>query len=224
MGEDPKCWVCGRTGDQVAATLAGRTEKEAAIAKMASQVDESKRTFERSSNGWQGSAAEKFAETQFEFVLRNPDQFRALRFVDELTRAKKSLADPLAEVAGHVRRGEGANLGIVSLAATEKGQVQLVTRALDDFEKRTGRTLGPRKRDRSSSSGMPSGFEGMNLKEGVRHLVEVGELYYAMQSSLLQEQMEKVKESSPRYRVAMAKVKGFPANIPLCNVCEHLIG
>ena len=224
MKEEAKCWICGRTGEEVRASLDRQTDREIEVDEMIARVNDSRHEFERTSKMWSGNVPEQFRNMDFAFVLKNPKQFKAAKFMDALTRAKKSLVDSLVDAADRVREGNDARLGIVSVSRSDGKQLELMTRELDEFEKRSGRLLGLNLPDRSAEAGRPMGFEGLKLREGIRYLTEVGLLYYTIQSGLLRYQKEKAKGERPSYGVALVKVTAHPAGVPLCNVCELLIG
>lgn len=223
MAEGAKCWICGRTSEEVRVAMDRPSEREVELEGMMAKVEDSRRQFERTSRTWSGGVPAEFKDTEFAFVLENPNQFRSLKFVDEVARAKRSLADSLVDAAEVVLKGGDANLGIVEATGSDKSQADLIVGRLHEFARSSGRGLGLSLPDGPAEPGGPTGFEGLTLRDGIRYLTEVGLLYFTIQRELLQAQKGEVKAERPGYRVAVVKVRGHPAGVPLCSVCELLI-
>lgn len=220
--EEVRCWICGRTGDEVRASLDFKTDREAEIEGMTARVEDSRRRFATDSKTWAETVPEKFGGVGFAFVLNNPKQFRAVQFLEDITRAKKSLVDSLVDAARLLHEGKDAALGIVSVRSSDRRLTELLALRLAEFERKSGRSLVG-SREGSLASGTSKGFEGLSLRDGLRFLTEVGLLYYAIQAELLQVQKEEARGMRPEYRVSLVVVKGRQSKVPLCNVCEQLV-
>jgi len=222
LTDETRCWLCRRTSQEVSAALDRQTEKENEIDRMIARVEDSSRQFERAARLWTGGSVEQFKTMDFNFVLGNPGQFKAMKFLSDVARAKKSLADPLVEGAHHAKVGKDVNLGIVSIPGSDRAQLDLMTKKLADFDLSSGRRLFTEEPSPDKPA-VPEGYDGLKLKDGIRFLTDVGLLYYATQKDLLLKQKEAERGKRPGYKIEVVKVKGYPAGVPLCSVCELLI-
>jgi hypothetical protein len=93
---------------------------------------------------------------------------------------------------------------------------------VEEFEKWSGRSLMTNVKG-GDGLGMPKGFEGLSLKGGIRFLIDLGLLYYAIQAAILQSQKEDARSTRPTYKVELVNVKGHLTKVRLCNVCEQLV-
>ena len=214
--------MCGRTSEEVRTSLDLETAREIEIGAMTARVDDSKRQFERESKAWGEAIPEEFKTVDFTFVLNNPKQFKAVQFLEDISRARKSLADSLVDAANLLRDGHDAALGIVSVPSSNDKLRELLIRRVEEFEKWSGRSLITN-REGGEGLGMPKGFEGLSLKGGIRYLIDVGLLYYAIQAAILQSQKEDARSMRPTYKVELVNVKGQLTKVRLCNVCEQLV-
>jgi hypothetical protein len=189
------------------------------------KVGEARARFVRTASEWWDGAPEQFKSMDFNFVMNNPAQFRAIKFIDEVEQARKTHVEPLGEAAFLGRKGENFAIGEMKVDAKDPLRRDAVVKELDEFERRTGRVLEREgKEDKNDAdASKPRSFEGMKLGEGLRYLREAGTLYYYVQQKLLEVEKEEERKKMPTFSIGMARIKGFPKAVPLCTVCENLI-
>ena len=223
MTDETRCWVCRRTGAEVKAAMDRPMGKEVVIDGMLERVEDSRVRFEREARKWTGTQMDKVGDMDFAFVMVNPGQFKTVPILEDLKRSKKSFVDSLVQAAENARNGLAANLGIVEVPPTDKAQAERLTQMILEFEMRTGRNLGVELQPFTSGKGMPSGFDGLKLKDGIKYLTEIGLFYYSLQSEILRMQKGLAARNRPAYKISIVKLRGHPGGIPLCNVCQALV-
>ncbi len=217
-----KCWVCRRTDEDLKSAFDHATPVEYEIQRLMERVGASAAEFDAKTRKWARSAPSSFTTLDFVFVLNNSSQFKNLGIVDDITRAKKALVDPLAAAYAtkvdpkgekeRVRNEGMVSLGAVDYMKTDPMQKEAVERTRDDFERRMGLRVGD-----------PRLFDGRKFPEGLALLREVGMLYFSTQRGVLGVQLEQEKGKRPRFGVEMVKLKQVAVPIPLCTVCDGLM-
>jgi hypothetical protein len=222
MSEASKCWVCGRSAEELQSSLDAETEEEAEIRKQISQVAWFKSKFLESAALWRRSIPKEFKEMDFTFVTGNAGQFRSLETLGEMLDAKKLMIDWLADASQKLQKGDGGSLGNVPLSSITQADRESLTKMLDHFEGKWHRYVMKEGAARAGSAGYPAGFDGLNLADGVEFLVAGGLLYYDFQSHLLEVARARASDSKPKWSVTLVEVQGNP-RVALCKVCESLI-
>ncbi len=221
MPEASRCWVCGRSAEEIQSSLDAETPEEAEIKKQIGQITWFRSKFLESVAVWRRSVPREFKDMDFTFVTNNADQFRVIDVLGELIDAKKLMLDWLGEASNSLRRGDGA-LGTVSVATLSKTESESLTRALDLFEGKWHRYLSKEEKARPGAAVLPVGFEGLKLADGLEYIAAGGMFYYDFQNQLLEIAKVKAASSKPKWAVGLVSVPGNP-KVALCNVCESLI-
>src|SRR5712692_238584 len=133
MPDASRCWVCGRSAEEITTSLDAETPEEAEIKKQITQIAWFRSKFLESAAVWRRSIPREFKDMDFSFVTNNADQFRVIDVLGELIDAKKLMLDWLGEASNSLRKGEGA-LGTVQVATLNKAESEALTRALELFE------------------------------------------------------------------------------------------
>jgi hypothetical protein len=224
--ESTKCWVCGRTPEEVRDAVGKPVPVETEVDRSMAKVVAMKANFAKMSGDWTVGVPEQFKSMDFRFVMKNSDQFRTIAFIGDVESAGKSYVDGLGEAVTKARKGEEAGIGELTVDPKDAKRREILLKGVEEFEKRSGRMLGVQnggKRGSAADRPMPAGFEGLRLGEGIRYLRDAGMLYYSIQQSLLE--AAKVEEASkkPPFGVGSTRLGGFSKAVPLCTVCENLI-
>ncbi|HUH82450.1 MAG TPA: hypothetical protein VLX33_01070 [Nitrososphaerales archaeon] len=231
MSEESRCWFCHRSEAEVSAFADVETPREREVLQQISQVTKFRADFLQSAEGWRKGIPKELKEFDFTFVTSNADQFKPIRIgngllgeivapnklLGEILEAKKVTFDWLESVAMVLRDDEGDLPGFGALSSFEKGDRDLLTRMVDQFEAKWHRRVGSGGR-RADHGAHAHGFEGLKLFDGLEFMIAAGTLYYDVQAQLLD--MAKRKESSSKARrgVSVLAVAGYPP-VPLCSVC-----
>jgi len=213
-----KCWMCGRSSDEVSASV-GRIPQETELDKRFARMSDLMGKFNRASAEWGNLVPEQFKTFDFDFVLNNPAQFKGMRFLSEVDDSRKSIVVPLKVALGNVRKDADASIGGVKISSSDSAKKDIFLKEVGDFERRTGRNLVGPKGDGSKASG----FDGMRIGQGLGFMREVGMLYFSIQEKLLELDKEEEMSKRPVFSVSIAKVDGFEGEIPICTVCQNLV-
>jgi hypothetical protein len=217
MQEASRCWVCGRSAEEIQSSLDAESQEEIEIKKQMAQVTWFRGKFMESAALWRKSIPREFRDMDFLFVTDNAGQFRTMDQLGEIIDAKKLMLDYLADASTKLRKGDGGSLGSVSLSSMDKGQRETIAKMLDLYERKWHRQFA-----QDNPLGFPAGFEGLKLADGLEFLINGGLLYYDVQAQLLEFARQIAISSKPKYGVGSVEVKGNP-RVSLCNVCESLI-
>jgi hypothetical protein len=221
MPEASRCWVCGRSAEEIQSSLDAETPEEADIKKQITQITWFRSKFLESAAVWRRSIPKEFRDMDFSFVTNNADQFRSIDVLGELIDAKKLMLDWLGEASNSIRKGDGA-LGTVSVSTLTKAESEALTRALDLFEGKWHRYLSKEEKARPGAAVLPVGFEGLKLGDGLEYIVAGGLFYYDFQTQLFDVARIKAAAAKPKWTIGLVGVPGNP-RVALCNVCESLI-
>ena len=213
-----KCWMCGRSSDEVNASV-GRIPQETELDRRFARMTDLAGKFNRASGDWGNLVPDQFKTFDFDFVLNNQPQFRGMRFLAEVEDSKKSIVIPLKVAIGNVRNGVEGSIGGVKISATDMTKKDVFLKEVGDFERRTGRNLNGAGGDGSK----PLGFDGLRVGQGLAFMREVGMLYFSIQEKLLELEKEDEMSKRPVFAVSIAKVDGLPGEIPLCTICQNLV-
>jgi hypothetical protein len=216
MQEASRCWVCGRTAEEIQASLDAESQEEIEIKRQMSQVAWFRSKFMESAALWRRSIPKEFKDMDFLFVTGNASQFRAIEQLGELIDAKKLMIDWLADASTRLRNGDQGSLGTVPLSSMDKAHRELTIKMLDQFEGRWHRQFA------DGTGGFPVGFDGLKLADGLEFLINGGLLYYDVQVQLLEFARLRASNAKPKWTIGLVEVKGNP-KVSLCNVCESLI-
>lgn len=212
-----RCWVCGRTVEEVQRSIGSVAPEPTEADRNVAKVNDLRARFYKVATDWEDNVPEQFRNMDFNFVMGNPSQFKALRFIDDVQQAQKTYVETLAEISTHARNGEELVIGELKVNGEDARRRGVVVKELGEFEKRTGRSL-------SGSDGQKAkGFDGLKLGDGLRYLRDLGALHYTLQQRVFEVDQEDEKKKLPTFSISMAKIKGFPKAVPLCTVCESLI-
>jgi len=213
-----KCWMCGRSSDEVNASV-GRIPQETELDRKYARMADLAGKFNRASGEWGNLVPDQFKPFEFEFVLNNQAQFKGMRFLAEVDDAKKSIVIPLKVAVGNVRNGVEASIGGVKLSPKDMVKKDAFLKEIGDFERRTNRNLNGTGGDGSK----PHGFDGLRIQQGLAFMREVGMLYFSIQEKILELEKEDEMSKRPVFAVSIAKVNGLPGEIPICTVCQNLV-
>ena len=222
-----RCWVCGRTVEEVRQSVGTTAPELTDLDRNLAKVADARATFVREASAWWDNVPDQFKNMDFNFVMGNPTQFKSIRFIDDVQQARKSHVEALGAVAYLGRKGKEFSIGEIKVDANDAKRRDVVTKELDEFERKTGRGL---ERGRLGSDDKADAdvvrlksFDGLKLGEGLKYLRDAGTLYYYVQQKLLEVDKEEERRKMPTYEIGMARIKGFPKAVPLCTVCENLI-
>ena len=213
-----KCWMCGRSSDEVSASV-GRIPQETELDKRFARMQDLMGKFSRASGDWGNFIPDQFKTFDFEFILNNQAQFKGMRFLPEVDDSKKSIVIPLKVAVGNVRNGVEASIGGVKISPTDMTKKDVFLKEVGDFERRTGRNLNGQGGDGSK----PLGFDGLRIGQGLAFMREVGMLYFSIQEKLLELEKDDEMSRRPVFTVSIAKVNGLPGEIPICTICQNLV-
>jgi len=212
-----KCWLCGRSSDEVSASV-GRIPQETELDRRFARMTDLMGKFNRASSDWGNFVPDQFKTFDFDFVLGNQAQFKAMRFLPEVEDSKKSIVIPMKVALGNVRNGIEASIGGVKIGPNDKTKKDVFLKEIGDFERRTGRNLNG-----SGGNSKPNGFDGLRIGQGLAFMREVGMLYFSVQEKLLEAEKDDEMSKRPVFAVSIAKVDGLPGEIPICTVCQNLV-
>jgi len=215
-----KCWLCGRSSVEVRESVGRPLQPDSEVERRAARVRDSKAAFARDSNEWWSRVPDQLKSMDFDFVMGNHDQFKAVGFVEEAERARANIADSLSEAARRARQGEDVTLGEVKISADDKTRRDVMIQAVEEFERKTGRLLsnGTAKNDSA-----PHGFEGLDMARGITFLRDVGMLYYAVQERFLDAEREEEMSRRPTFGVGVARIPSIAGEVHVCTICQTLI-
>lgn len=221
-----RCWVCGRTLEEVRQSIGTPVPEETEVDRKIVMTNEARARFVQTANEWYDNVPDQFKNMDFNFVMGNPTQFKAVRFIGDVQQARKTHLEPLGDATYLARKGEQFTIGDMKVEAGDSRRKEVAVKELEDFERRTGRTLERSRgggEEKEGSGSRPMSFDGFKLGDGIRYLREAGTLYYYVQQKLLEVDKEEEKKKMPAFEIGMARIKGFPKSVPLCTVCENLI-
>ncbi|HUK80114.1 MAG TPA: hypothetical protein VLU91_05575 [Nitrososphaerales archaeon] len=213
-----KCWLCGRTSDEVNSSV-GRIPQETELDRRYARMSDLMGKFNRASGEWGNLIPEQFKTFEFDFILSNQVQFKGMRFLSEVDDSKKSIVIPLRVAIGNVRNGVEASIGGVKIGPSDAAKKEIFLKEVGDFERRTGRSLNGSKGEDSKQNG----FGGLRIGQGLAFMREVGMLYFSIQEKMLELEKEDEMSKRPVFSVSIAKVSGLPGEIPICTVCQNLV-
>ena len=212
-----RCWICGRTVEEVQRSVGTpSTEPTEADRNLAKVVDQKTR-FYKTADDWADGLPDQFRNMDFNFIMGNPSQFKALRFIDDVEQAQKSYVEPLIGISAHAKKGEETVVGEIKVSADDSRKRDALLKQMEEFEKKSGRSLS------MLDGSKPRAFDGLKLADGLRYVRDLGVLHFALQQKLLEIDQEDERKKLPTFGISMAKIKTFPRAVPLCTVCENLI-
>jgi hypothetical protein len=226
MMKSTKCWVCGRTPEEVRDAVGKPIPVETEVDRSMAKVVAMKANFSKLSGEWATLVPEQFKSMDFRFVMKNADQFKSIAFIGDVENAGRSYVEGLGEAVTRVRKGEEAGVGELMVDPKDAKRKEILLKGVEEFEKRSGRMLGVQnggKRGSAADHPMPAGFEGLRLGEGIRYLRDAGMVYYSIQQSLLEAAKAEEASKKPAFGVGSTRLGGFSKAVPLCTVCENLI-
>src|SRR5712692_5376292 len=136
MQEASRCWVCGRSAEEIQSSLDAESQEEVEIKKQMAQVTWFRGKFMESAALWRKSVPREFRDMDFLFVTGNAGQFRSIEQLGEMIDARKLMLDYLADASTKLSNGEGGSLGAVSLSSMDKGQRETIAKMLDTYERK----------------------------------------------------------------------------------------
>ena len=136
--EDATCWLCGRTSGEINSALSGETEDEAKITKEIAAIKEARENLASNSTRWTTEVPDSFKEFDLAFVLQNADQFKSMRFLNDLISEARNTVRELDEVSFAVRKGAPIRIGPAPVDDSVRESIAI---RLNDFEKKTSRKL-----------------------------------------------------------------------------------
>jgi len=215
-----RCWLCGRTTAEVRESVGRPLQPDSEVERRAARVRDSKATFARESGEWWNRVPDQLKSMDFDFVMGNHDQFKAVGFVEEAERARTDIADSMSEAARKARQGEAVTLGEVKISASDKTRRDTMVQAVEEFEKKTGRLLSD---GTAKNDSVPHGFEGLDMARGIAFLRDVGMLYYAVQERFLESEREEEMSKRPTFGVGVARIPSVAGEVHVCTICQTLI-
>ena len=236
MPEESRCWVCHRSEAEVSAFADVETPREREILQQMSQVTRFRADFIASADVWRKGIPKEFKEYDFRFVTSNADQFKSIRIgkgllgeitvptklLGEIVDAKRLTVDWLEGVALVLRKGDGEVPGFGALSPFEEADRDLLRRMVDQFEAKWRRHIGNDGSGGVDSKRYKSGFDGLNLFDGLEFMIAEGTLYYDVQAQLLDMARRKEINSKPKRGMSVLTMNGYPP-VSLCSVCVGIM-
>jgi hypothetical protein len=214
-----RCWLCGRTSTEVRESVGKPLQPESEVDRRFAKVRELKAMFTRESGEWWSRVPDQLKGMDFNFVIGNVSQFKGVGFIEEAAKIKKNVAEPMSEAAQQVRDGAAVSLGEVRVSANDSKRDSVV-RAIEEFEKKSGRALS---NGRGEGSSGPHGFDGMDFGRGIGFLRDVGMLFFNVQEMLLESEREEEMSRRPTFGVGVAHVPSVSGDLHVCSICQNLI-
>ena len=236
MPEQPRCWVCRRSEDEVSAFADVETPRQREILEQTSQVTRFRADFVQSADAWRKGVPKEFKEYDFRFVTSNADQFKSIRIgngllgeitfptklLGEIVEAKKLTVDWLEKATPILRKGDGEVPGFGILSPFERADRDMLRRMVEQFEAKWRRRIEGDGSKGPGPSGYKQGFEGLNLFDGLEFMIAEGTLYYDVQAQLLDMAKRKEISSKSKRGILAVPVNGSPL-VPVCSVCVDLM-
>jgi hypothetical protein len=221
MPELLRCWLCGRTGEELSAAFKVDSVEDIELAKKATQIEWFRSKFNEAAAGWRRAAPREFKDMDFLFIVSNPDQFTAFKVIGEINDARRLMMDWLVKSSSALRKGDEVSLQSMSLSSLAKGERDQILRLMDQFEARWHRRLA-KEEGEAKGANYPAGFQGIGLAEGLEFLIAGGTLYYDVQALLIQIARNAVANSQPKWGVQAYVIEGSqPTSV--CDTCAGLI-
>jgi hypothetical protein len=221
--DDATCWLCRRTSAEINSTLSGETEDEAKITKEMATIKEARDNLATNSARWTGEVPDSFKEFDLAFVLQNADQFKSMRFLNDLITEARNTVRDLDEVSFAVRKGTPIKIGGTPIDESQRESIAL---KLNDFEKKTGRKL-KREQDLHDVEYQRLGYiarlSGLHLLDGIDYLSKAGTLYYELQLEARERAMVAASKRKPMWQLRSVRFRDFPKEVWVCTVCERLL-
>jgi hypothetical protein len=221
MQDLSRCWLCGRTGEEVSAVFRVESTEDTELQKKASQIEWFRSKFNDAAMGWRKASPKEFKDMDFLFVVSNPDQFIAVKIIGEINDARRLMMDWLVKASSALRKGDEVALQSMSLSSLAKGERESILRLVDQFEGRWHRRLA-KEEGEPKGANYPAGFQGVGLGDGLEFLIAGGVLYYDVQATLIQIARNAVANNQPKWGVKAFAVEGM-GQVPACDVCAGLI-
>ena len=236
MPEQPQCWVCHRSEEEIAAFADMETPKEGEILQQMTHITQFREEFIQSADVWRKGVPKELREFDFTFVTSNPEQFKSIRIANgllgeiaapskllgEIAESKKMTVDWLENAAPALRKGDGEVSGFGPLSPFERADRDQLRKMVDQFEAKWHRRIGNDGSKGASPSGYKQGFEGLKLIDGLEFMIALGTLYFDVQAQLLDMAKRKESKINPKRGVLAVPIDGYPP-IPLCSVCVDLM-
>ena len=185
------------------------------------QVDEHRTVFLGSSSKWLKEMPDEFMNMDFQFVLTNSDQFESVGTLRDVAEAKRLLWR-LGEALTSLEKHEEVHLGAVTVPQGEGTEMEAIEGDLLEFEEKAGRPLARPTVDKEAERYHPE-LEGLKLRPGLTYLREAGELYYGIQTKVLELQLEHLLADAPTRGISVVHVEGL-GETSLCTICRTLLG
>jgi len=215
-----KCWVCGRSGEEIKAALVEGDQEGSELDKEFSQVAWFRSKFNESATAWRRAVPKDFREMDFGFVTGNPDQFGAVTFIGEVNDARSVMMDWLSRASVAISKGDEGALQNLNLTSLGNGDRETLARSFELFESHWHRLLAKEEAENGKAN-YPTGFDGLGLADGVEYLISAGLLYYDAQNMLIQFKKNAETAKRPKFGIRVVQSKFGP--VPLCDVCAGLV-
>ena len=216
-----RCWLCGRTGEEVSAVFKVELPEDLELGKKAQQIEWFRSKFNEGAVGWRRATPREFKDMDFLFVVSNPDQFTPFKVIGEINDARRLMMDWLVKASSALRKGDEAALQSMSLSSLAKGEREQIVRLMDQFEARWRRRLAKEEGDQKGAN-FPAGFQGTGLADGLEFLIAGGVLYYDVQATLIQIARNAIAGNQPKWAVQSNAIEGY-GFVPTCDVCAGLV-
>jgi len=221
--DDATCWLCGRTSSEINSALSGETEDEAKITREIAAIKESKENLATNSTKWTTEVPDSFKEFDLGFVLQNADQFKSMRFLNDLIGEARNTVRDLDEVSLSVRRGTPIRIGGTPV---DESQRESIASRLNEFEKKTNRKL-KREADLHDMEYQRLGYiarlTGLKLIDGIDYLGKAGSLYYELELDARERAKAAASKRKPMWQLRSVRFRDFPKEVWVCTVCERLL-
>ncbi len=202
--QDTTCWICRRNVTELPSELYTKTREEQEIVKLITKVTDQKAHFEIEMKSWQHSLPQEYSGFDLSFVLENADQFKKLaEHSPEIEELRKHGAE-IETAVNQMRDDNRSALGEVKFS-DETSIIDYVNR----FEGKEGHSL--------------LDIKSLSFIDGVSYLSRLGQFYYDLQLSILNDQLTSAGRKRKRWAAYGVNLGDGGREVTLCTVCDQLI-
>jgi len=215
MPNEPTCWICGRTVNEISSELSGKTKAELGIESAIEKAETEKKSFVEKISPWPRQIPKEYSNFDYDFVVANPNQFNSISYFAELKQLELLVLGGIAEVKYRARLGDGISLGDLSVSRSDRSSL---LQAIKDFEKKEGRDI------RGSSQDIdPINFQGLKFGDGIAYLQRLGIFYYDQRIDILKRELPRAALKKAAWKLSRVKFNDAGNELWVCTVCDRII-
>jgi len=215
MPNEPTCWICGRTVNEMSNELSGKLKAELGIESAIEKAKTEKKSFMERISPWPRQIPKEYSDFDYDFVVANPNQFNSISYFAELKQLELLVLGGIAQVKYRARLGDGISLGHVDVYDSERASL---LQAIKDFEKKEGRDI-----QGSSQHIDPINFQGLKFGDGIAYLQRLGIFYYDQQIGILKRELPRAALKKAAWKLDRVKFNDAGNELWVCTVCSRII-